>query len=220
MHAPRSAGVTSDGTTSTCSGHVTISGAAVAGTPVVIDDDGIHVDTDAVAPGLGLGALVERTLSGLGLDVRALGGLDACGTSSFGSRTTSGLLVRLPLPALGAIPAGGGLSLVLGSTSASAGGSTLPADDLAPVDTAPVLGDVVTRTPGPFSGGAVLPPVGTGTGTGVGGSTGATGFPTDAVSYDFHGLPLSLIAGLALLVVVASGRLRRYMEHIIGMVGP
>ena len=208
--------VSSDGTTSTCRGRVTITGASVGGTPVEIDDAGVRVQGGDVVPGLGLGSLVERTLSGLGLRVQALGGLDAC-EGSFGSRTTSGLLVRLPLPAMGSIPAGGGVTVVLGSTSASAGGSALPPEEPPPVDAPPTLGDVVTRAPGPLTGGAVLPPVSVPT---AGGSDAASTFPTEAVAYDFDGLPLSLVAGLALLVVVASGRVRRYMDHLIAMVGP
>ena len=80
----------------------------------------------SAAPGLGVGPLVSSTLASSGLTARALQGVDACTTAN-GSRTTSGVLFSVPLPALGSIPAGGGISLVLGSTSATAGASTLAA---------------------------------------------------------------------------------------------
>ena len=208
--------VRSDGTASECSGRLEISGATVAGTPVVIDEEGLHVEGEGALPALGLGAVVERALRGAGLEARALGGDDAC-DGPFGSRTTAGLLVGLPLGAIGSIPAGGGLRLVLGSTAASAGGSSLPPDEPLPVDPAPVLGDVVTRLPGPSTGGAALPPVAVPPRTPTGG--GPVEVPVEAVAYDFEGVPVGLLVGLALLAVVASSRLRRYMDRIIGLVG-
>jgi hypothetical protein len=208
--------VTSDGATSTCSGRLEISGAAVAGTPVVIDDQGVRVDGQGAVPALGLGGLVERALRGAGLEARALGGDDAC-TGSFGSRTTAGLLVGLPLGAIGPVPAGGGLRVVLGSTAASAGGSSLPPEEPVSVDVPPVLGDVVTRLPGPLGGGAALPPAAGPAPTATGG--GSTGLPVETVAYDFDGVPVGLLVGLALLAVVASSRVRRYMDRIIGLVG-
>jgi hypothetical protein len=210
--------VTSDGTTSECSGRLEITGAAVAGTPVAIDDEGLHVEGQGALPGLGLGRLVETTLRGAGLEARALGGDDAC-EGPFGSRTTAGLFVSLPLGAIGSIPAGGGLRLVLGSTAASAGGSSLPAEEPLPPDTPPVLGDVVTRLPGPLTGGGALPPAALAPRTSS--DSGGLELPVETVAYDFDGVPVGLLVGLALLAVVASGRIRRYMDHIIGMVsGP
>lgn len=211
--------VSSDGVTSTCAGRVTIGDAVVAGTPVTIDDDGVHVQGSPVLPGLGLGALVERLLSGAGLEVRALGGDDAC-DGSFGSRTSAGLFVRLPLPAFGPIPAGGGVTLVVGSTSASAGASVLPDEEPA-ADGPAGLADVVTRLPGPSGGGAALPPVAappTARPVVTGGETALP--PLERAAYDFDGIPLSLVVGLGLLVVAAAGRLRRYMDRVLALVGP
>lgn len=208
------ASVTSDGVTATCTGSVTITGATVDGQPVTIDDEGVHAGGDRAAPGLGLGQAVERSLSASGLEVRALGGDDGC-ASSFGNRTTVGLLVRLPLPALGSIPAGGGLSLVLGSTSASAGGSSLPTEDFPTTDVPPTFGDVVGGLPG-STGGLSLPPAASPT---QGQRTGLEPLTTDPASYDFEGIPLGLVVGLALLAFVVSRPLRRYMDRITRLVG-
>ncbi len=195
--------VTSDGTTATCEGGVTVSGVTVAGTPATLDESGLHV-----------GALVDQVLAGTGINARVLGGDDGC-TSATGSRTTAGVLISFPLPELGSVPPGGGFSVVLGSTSANAGASVVPSEDTSGGgDLPPVFGDVVTRLPGPFSGGGVLPPAG-------GGTDGGEQLPAEqAASYDFDGVPLSLLVGLVLLAVVASARVRRYMDQIIGLVGP
>jgi hypothetical protein len=203
------ASVSSDGATSTCSGGVTITGAMVSGTPVTIDSSGIT----------GLNPVLAQVLAATGLTARLLEGADGC-TSAIGSRTTAGLLVTVPVPEGAVIPVGGGLTLVLGSTAASAGGSTLDPD--APVDVAapPDFGDAVTRLPGPLTGGGFLVPA---TPTPSGATPRAVvprGFPIEDAAYRFDGVPASLVVGLLLLALAGSVRLRRYMRHIIDLIGP
>jgi len=205
--------VSSDGTTSTCSGGVTVSGASVAGTPVTIDDDGIHVQGGA-GGALGLGRAVTQALTGAGLDAKVLGGDDGC-TTAVGSRTTAGLLVGFPLPEFGSIPAGGGFHLVVGSTSATAGGSVVAAEDTGSTDIPPVFGDVVTHLPGPFAGDGGLPSLAPPTSNGGGSSL----VPSDRTAYSYDGVPYGLLVGLLLLALAATGRVRRYMDHIIGLIG-
>jgi hypothetical protein len=213
------ASVTTDGVHSTCSGGVTISGVTVAGSPATLDDSGLHVDQQAVVPGLGVGKLVASLLAGTGLTARALDGVDACTTAN-GSRTTAGVLFSVPLPAIGAVPAGGGISLVLGSTSATAGASSLSAtpDVGGSTDTPLGIGDIVPLVPGTVSGGDLtVPPSNAPVGKGTGGTV---ALPTDTTAFAYDGVPMSLLIGLALLAFAGSSRLRRYMDRIIGLVGP
>lgn len=215
------ASVTSDGTTSTCSGGATISGVTVNGSPATIDEEGIHLDQQAPSGGVGADKALAQALAGSGVTARTFDGIDGC-TTAVGSRTSVGLLVTLPLPAGGSIPPGGGLSVVLGSTAASAGGSTFAADAPAAPDADPTLGDVVSRLPGPFTGGGVLAPIDPAVpiGSAPTGTAGpaSTGFVTQDVAYAYDGLPASLVVGLLLLAVAGSGRLRRYMRRIIGLI--
>lgn len=213
------ASVTSDGVTSRCSGGVTISGAKVDGTPATIDDDGIHLDQQAPVGGVGAGPALDQVLTASGLRARTLGGVDGC-TEAFGSRTTSGILVTIPLPEAAVIPAAGGLNVVLGSTAAAAGASTIVANAVdagAGSDLTPTFGDVVTRLPGPFTGGGTLQPLGPAATAGDGPV--ATGFPTDQAAYVYDGVPAGLVIGLILLAVAGSVRVRRYMLRIIGLIG-
>lgn len=207
------ASVRSDGTTATCRGSVSAQDVMVAGSRATIDDEGLHVDGEQAAPGPGLGPVAAEALAAAGIEVRLLGGASSC-TGSLGNRTSSGLLVNIPTPAVGSVSPGG-LQGVLGSTSATAGGSTLEADP-PPVgsDAVAGFGDVID-VPGPFAGGGVLAPV-------IAPSTpvGPTGIPFEPVAYDFDGLPLTLLCGLVLLALVGARRLRRYLEHIIGLAGP
>jgi hypothetical protein len=205
------AAVTSDGTTSTCTGGVVISDVNVAGTPATLDDTGLHVQGQALLPGLGLGALASQVLAGSGVEARALGGHSACETAA-GSRTTAGVLINVPLGEIGAIPAGGGVSVVLGSTSASAGASVLPPEGTVEPDTTPVLGDVVTRLPGPDIGSGPLAPFAPEP------LPSGDGFVPEPVSYAFDGVPATMLVGLALLALILSRSLRRYMRRITSLV--
>jgi hypothetical protein len=205
-----SASVRSDGTTSTCSGRVTVEDVLVAGSRATVDDEGLQIDGQPAAPGLGLGAIAAEALAAAGVEVRLLGGVSSC-NGSLGSRTSSGLLVSIPTPALGPVSEGG-LHAVLGSTSATAGGAALPTDLPAGADAIPGFGDVID-VPGPFAGGGVLPPVIT-----PSNPRGPAGFPAERVAYAFDGLPLSLLCGLVLLALAGASRLRRYVERIVGLV--
>jgi hypothetical protein len=213
------ASVTSDGTRSTCRGGVAIHDVTVADTKATLDDDGLHVDGKATAPGLGAGKLVAALLQQSGITARVLGGDSAC-TGANGSRTTAGVLVSFPLPALGSVPAGGGLSFVVGSTSATAGGSTIAAEPAGPVGgddggaTVPFVPDAFGSDGFGAPGGLTVPPAVT--------PSRPTGLDTTpaAAPFAYDGVPLSLLAGLVLLALAASGRLRRYMDRIIGLLGP
>ncbi len=204
------ASVRSDGQTATCSGSVKVQDLLVAGSRATVDENGLHVDSQQVVPGVGLGQTVADILAGAGVEVRLLGGVSRC-SGSLGSRTSSGLLVSIPTPALGPISEGG-LNAVLGSTSATAGGSALPTETPVGTDAIPSFGDVID-VPGPFAGGGVLSPVIT-----PSNPRGPAGFPAERVAYAFDGLPLSLLFGLVLLALAGAGRLRRYVERIVGLV--
>jgi hypothetical protein len=213
------ASVTSDGTRSTCAGGVTLSGVTVAGTAASLDDEGLHVDAKAVVPGLGVGKLVGSLLAGSGITARALDSTSACTTAN-GSRTTAGILFHVPLPAIGSIPAGGGLSFVLGSTSATAGASTLESD--APVDTTePPLqvDDIVPLLPGGFADGGLGLPSGPALSPPAVRPGGTTGLPATPAAFAYDGVPGSLLIGLVLLALAAATRLRRYVLRVIGVLG-
>jgi hypothetical protein len=211
-----SASVRSDGTTSTCSGSVRVADASIMGTPITIDDDGIHVPGGPAAP-LGIGRLVAEALRASGIQVRLLGGSDGC-SGSLGNRTSAGLLVEIPTPEIGPVGAGG-LQVVLGSTSASAGGSTVP-----PIDT--TEGGSVDLSGGSFDPGgtggslADLPSISPTGGAGGSGTGGREVLTTQPVRYRFDGVPGSLLVGLALLALAAAGRVRRYVHHVIALVEP
>jgi len=206
--------VTSDGTTSTCSGGVTVSGVTVSGVQAVIDENGLRLDGQALVPGLGLGPIIDQLMRATGFDIRVLGGIDSCDGPA-GSRSTAGLLVSMPLGEIAAIPAGGGLHAVLGSTSATAGASILPAIEVPAPDEAPTFSDLLPFVLGPGTGGGLLDPVTT---PGPGGPR-TVDLPTEAVAYAFGGIPWLTLVGLALLTVPLSVRVRRYMDRIIALVG-
>jgi hypothetical protein len=215
------ASVRADGTTSTCQGSVRISDADVAGTPITIDDDGIEVAGTAL-PGLGLGPLLAQLLAASGVEVRVLGGTDGCG-GSLGNRTSAGLLLRIPTPELGPITAGG-LQLVLGSTSAAAGGSTLPrleegaspsVDLGGPSALGPGTGLGATDLGADLAGPAPAAPAGPASEAG-----GDALLAARSAGDGFDGVPGSLLAGLLLLAVAGAGRVRRYVHHLIGLVDP
>jgi hypothetical protein len=204
--------VRSDGRTATCTGGVDVGDVFVSGSRARLDDQGLHVDGETALPGLDLGAIVADALKGAGVDIRLLGGESRC-TGSLGSRTSAGLLVSIPTPELGPITAGG-IQVVLGSTSASAGGSSLDPDAPPTVDLGPGFSDVID-VPGPSIGDGTLPPVATPVDP-----ADPTVLAPERAAYDFDGLPLSLLCGLVLLALAGAGRLRRYFERIIGLVVP
>ena len=207
--------VTSDGAASTCSGGVTVSGVTVSGTKAIIDENGLRLDGQPLVPGLRLGPVVDQLIRATSFtDIRVLGGIDSC-EGSTGSRSTAGLLVSMPLGEIAAIPAGGGLNLVLGSTSASAGTSILPGIDVPLPAETPTFSDILPFVLGPGSGGGLLDPVST---PGPGGP-GTVELPTDEVAYTFGGIPWMTLVGFALLTIPLSVRVRRYMDRILALAG-
>jgi hypothetical protein len=208
--------VTSDAAQAACSGSVVLSGVTVAGRPATIDADGIHVDDEPAVPGLGVGPTAEGALKASGVTVRVLGGTDAC-EGAGGTRTTGGLLISVPLPAAGSIPEGGHVDVVLASTSATVGASTLPPFAEPVFAPPPEIGDVVTRLPGPTDGASlepVAPPSSAPTPT----DGPAVFTPTDEVArYSFAGVPGPLVLGLVLLTFPAARRIRLYMVRALAL---
>jgi hypothetical protein len=211
------AAVTSDAVTAVCSGSLEVNGVTVAGRPATIDDEGIHLDDQPVVPGVGVGPLAEEALRASGITVRTLGGTDAC-SGSGGTRSTGGLLISVPLPEAGSIPAGGRLDVVLASTAATVGASTLPPFTAPAFEPPPVIGDVLPRLPGPLAGGSTLDPVGPVV-TPPADAPAAGGFlPTDEVaSYAFAGVPIPMALGLFLLAIPGARRLRMYMLRALSI---
>jgi len=215
---------TSDATSASCEGAVTLTGVTVGGQPATIDETGIHLDP-AGSPtpvplgdaGTGAGEAAAAT----GLTARLLGGTDAC-EGALGSRSTSGLLVSVPLPAAASVPPGGHVDLVLASTSATAGASTLPPFEL-PVFEAPppVASEVVTRLPGPASGGIALPPASPVRPTPPAPSTATQPvLAAQPVAYSFGGIPGTLLLGLGCAVPPIARRVRRYVDRIATLLDP
>jgi hypothetical protein len=214
--------VTTDATTAVCTGNVVAHGVTVNGQAATLDGSGLHLDAEPLLPLGPLGDVLDPVLSSTGLTVRMLGGTDSC-TGATGSRSSAGVLVSIPLPELAAIPPGGRLDVILASTSASAGASTLAAFEPPAIDIPPILGDVVPRLPGPTFGGGTLDPVALPP-TAAPPSGPAAPAPSftevEPVAYSFAGVPAPLIAGLFLLALPASRRIRRYMERILTLLEP
>ncbi|MGH9274638.1 MAG: hypothetical protein ACRDZU_08320 [Acidimicrobiales bacterium] len=213
--------VTTDATTAVCTGDVVVDGVTVNGQAATLDDEGLHVDGEPALPLGSLGDVLQPDLGATRLGVRLLGGTDSCAGAS-GSQSTGGVLVSIPLPEAGAIPPGGRLDVILASTSASAGASTLAPFEPPLVDLPPLLGDVVPRLPGPIFGGSLdpvaLPP--TATPPSRPAAPSGPGFTTEPVAYSFAGVPAPLIVGLFLLALPAGRRIRRYMERILALLEP
>jgi hypothetical protein len=215
------ASVTTDAVTSTCGGDVVVSGVSVNGQAATIDAEGLHLQGQSVLPAGPLADATQPDLSATGIVVRLLGGVDSCGGPS-GSRSTSGLLVSIPLPSAGSIPPGGHLDLILASTSASAGGSTLPTFEPAAFTPAPDLSNVVSRLPGPPTGGAALEPVTMQPSATPPARSNTTPISTatEPVAYSFAGVPAPMLIGLSLLSLPAGRRIRRYMARVLAVLEP
>jgi hypothetical protein len=216
------ASVVTDAVSATCGGDVVLNGVSVNGQAATVDADGLHLQGESVLPAGPLADATQPDLGATGITVRLLGGVDTC-EGPTGSRSTSGVLVSVPLPAAGSIPPGGHLDVILASTSASAGGSTLPSFEPAPFEPAPQLGNVVSRLPGPPTGGAalqpvVLPPSPTPPARSTSPASAITS--AEPVSYSFAGVPAPMLVGLSLLALPAGRRIRRYMGHVLAVLDP
>lgn len=213
------ASVQSDASTATCEGGVTISDVTVGGQPATIDDSGVHIGGEPAVPGPGPDSTAGDVLAPTGLEVRALGGAETC-IGATGNRQTGGLLISIPLPEAGSVPAGGRFDIILASAAASAAASTQPDFELPPVDAPPLLGDVVTRLPGP-SVGVGLTPVSVPSGPAEPAQRPQrTSSPTgtvaarDLAAYTFEGVPITLLLGLSYLTLPGARRVRRYMARL------
>jgi hypothetical protein len=211
------AAVTTDAVKAECSGSVALGGVTVAGQPATIDAEGIHLADQPAVPGLAAGTAAQDALAASGVTVRVLGGEDAC-EGPGGTRTSGGLLISVPIPEAGSIPPGGHLDVVLASTSATVGASTLPPFAPPPFAAPPVMGDVVTRVPGPAAG-AALEPVAPPAASGPAAEGGPASLPpADEVSrYAFAGVPAPLVLGVLLLASPVARRLRRYMARALAL---
>lgn len=134
--------VAATGDDRTATAGFTIGAASVAGTPVVIGEDGVVVAGDPAVPGADVEALTEQVnavLVDAGIEVRLLGARE----TSEGSRVAAdsgGLGIRVTTPATQGVPRND-LELVLGRATA-----TLFAEPAAPP---PATAPVVTPSPSP-----------------------------------------------------------------------
>ena len=211
--------VVTDAVTATCDGGVVVNGVTVNGRPATIDEDGLHLEDEPVVPAGPLGELLQPDPGSSGVMVRVLGGSDGC-TGATGSRSSAGLLVSIPLPAVGAVPPGGSLDVIIASASASAGASTLPAFEPPPFDAVSPPGGGLEL---PDLSNAGLGPAGTPSAPSVpGAATPPRSDPltTEPVAYSFAGVPAPLFAGLLLLALPAGRRITRYMERVLRLVEP
>ncbi|MEY2430308.1 MAG: hypothetical protein QOC92_33 [Acidimicrobiaceae bacterium] len=198
----------SDGVTAKCEGIAVVSGARVGDTPVEIDDSGIHAkDSNAAADAL---------LASSGIQARTLGSADGC-SGATGSRSTGGLLISVPLPAVPPIPPGGRLNMVFASTTAAAAASLVKSQTATkgPTNPAPTAANVIAHAPGPASGGILSsnPSLPSQTAA-IPTRTGTPTSPNTAIGYTFGGVPLVLVLGLFLAAIPGSRRIRRYMERV------
>lgn len=213
--------VTSDATKATCTGDVVVNGVTVNGQPATLDEEGLHVEDEPVVPLGPLDDVLQPDPSTTGLTARLIRGADSC-SGATGSRSTAGVLVSIPLPEAGSIPPGGRLDMILASTSATAGASTLAPFEPPSVDIPPTFGDVVPRLPGPTFGGGPLDPVAVPPAAPPARPPAPSGpdLAAEPVAYTFAGVPVALILGLSLLAFPASKRIRRYMERILALADP
>ena len=219
--------VSSDATTATCDGETTVSGVTVGGRPATLDSDGLHVEERPVVPGLDVNPTGDL-LAASGIEVRILEGAATCAGPN-GSRSTPGVLVSVPLPGAGSLPPGGEYIMILASASATAGASTLPAFESPPFEPPPVIGDAVSRLPGPVAGGSGLAPVAVlapsagadpGTGNGPGGPALTVAPAAEVTGYTFAGVPVALLLGLLYVAIPGARRVRRYMLRVMALVDP
>jgi hypothetical protein len=196
----------SDGVTAMCGGSIVVTGATVAGTPVMIDDSGIHTqDSNAVVDGL---------LGASGIQARTLGAVDGCSGPS-ANRTTGGVLVSVPLPAVPPVPPGGRLNMVFGSTAAAAAASLAKTSITnGPTNPTPTPANIAPHAPGPASGGVLSSNAPLPSQTAAIPIAGAATPTSDAIGYTFGGIPVAVILGLFLAAIPGSRRIRRYMERV------
>lgn len=204
---------TTDAASATCGGGVMITGASVQGTPVTIDRTGVHAQDRAVIPGAEPTAPAAAVLAASGIEVRTLDSFDGCQGSS-ASRSTGGLLVSLPLPAVPPLPPGGKFNVVLGSTTAAASASPpYRSEPLGPRSTSPTASQIITRAPGP---GIVAAPSPTTAQEqkALPRQDATVAAATKPIGYSFSGVPAQLVLGLSLMALPGARRVRRYMQRL------
>jgi hypothetical protein len=205
----------SDSKTATCGGSTTVSGATVGGTPVTIDQTGVHAQGSTILPGVDPNKVVASVLSASGIDVRTLADTDNCADAN-ANRTSGGLLIGIPLPAIGPVPPGGRLNILLANTSATAG-ATPPFDltgGVKPPATTPSLTNVSPHAPGPVFGGglpsaSVITPGTTTTNDASGGILPSN----EPAAYVFHGVAVGWVLGLLGAGLIGASTIRRYMRR-------
>ena len=212
----------SDATTATCGGGLTVTGASAGGTPITIDDTGVHAQGQSLIPGVDLNGVVATLLGTSGIEVRTLGSVDGCSGAS-ANRTTGGVLISVPLPAIGPVPPGGRFYIIIGSTTAAASASkpfTFTPASTASKTGAATAANVATRAPGPATGGLLssntalpsqsVPP-----------RASLVAVPaSEPIGYTFGGVPVLLVIGLLLAAIPGSRVLRRYMERLFATAAP
>ena len=214
----------SDATTATCGGGLTITGATVGGTPVTIDETGAHAQGESLIPGVDTNDVVAGVLGASGIEVKTLGSVDGCSGAS-ANRTTGGLFISVPLPAIPPIPPGGKFNIIIGSTSATASASkpfTFTPSSPASKSGTPTAANVVDRAPGPASGGLLSSnaPLPSQSVPARSSSSSPAAPTTQPIGYTFGGVPALLVVGLFLAAIPGSRRIRRYMERLFATAAP
>ncbi|HZQ87137.1 MAG TPA: hypothetical protein VFA83_20005 [Acidimicrobiales bacterium] len=224
------AATVSDGVKPTGKGTAVVSGLVVGGVPATIDASGIHANGQG-APGTDPNQQIGDALAASGIHL-ALTGSDVKTTGGTAEASAPELLITIPTPGIGPIPAGF-LTIVLGSTHAKTAASPGidVSGDLTDVG-APlggVLGTSLTSGDSGSSSGTVpdLSAGGDSSLTSAEGSPSGSVRPQVAVNasnvedtpYHFGGLSSRLVLVMLILGFVGVLLIRRYMRRLLSIGG-
>ncbi len=212
---------TSNGTTSTQSGNLAISGLAIGGTGVIVTDKGFQVTGQSPTPGQSPQQAVNAVLAAFHARLTLY---NAAGSAVGGTADRVGgalvLSIDNPIGGVGPIPPGR-FDIILGSTSSTAQASppfTLgaPAGDTSVGAVALPSGE----SPSSVSLGAGPSPS-SGTESSVGALSGPSGALPGAQAlqssdYHFKGIPIGLVLVLLIVAAVAARYVRRFVVRLIG----
>lgn len=214
---------TSNGTTSTQSGKLAISGLSIGGVGVTVTDKGFQITGRSPTPGTSPQDAVDAVLAAFHARLTLY---NAAGSAVGGTADRVGgalvLSIDNPVGGIGPIPPGR-FDIILGSTSSTAQASpmfSLGGTDLGGGSS--VGGVEIPRTgspssislgTGPAPVNSTLPGVSAGTPQAIG-SSGVTGLQSS--DYQYKGLPIALVMVLLVVAGVASIYIRRFMLKVIG----
>lgn len=221
----------SDGLKPTAKGTSVISGVTIGGVPATIDSSGVHANGQG-APGTDPNKQIADALAASGIHL-ALTPTDTKTSGGTAEASAPSLLITLPIPNVGPIPAGY-FTIVLGATHAQTAAS--PGIDVSTdiTDVGAPLGSVLGESLTSGGGGSSLPDLsagGTSTSTASGSSVGSpvTGrspalavnaaTTEDANAYHFGGLSGRLVLVMFLVGIVGVLLIRRYMRRLLSIGG-